>query len=97
MEHLNYHGIAKLGSWVEQGDILVGKVTPIKKKEESPYQKLLYTILDKKFIPVRDSSLRAPKGTKAKIIDIQYNGFSGSMASKVKNQFQNANEKDFRS
>ncbi len=96
VEHLNYHGIAKLGSWVEQGDILVGKVTPIKKKEESPYQKLLYTILDKKFIPVRDSSLRAPKGTKAKIIDIQYNGFSGSMASKVKNQFQNANEKDFK-
>ncbi len=94
VEHLNSHGIAKLGSWVEQGDILVGKVTPIKKKEESPYQKLLYTILDKKFIPVRDSSLRAPKGTKAKVIDIQYNGFSGSMSSKGKNQFKNANEKD---
>lgn len=76
LEHLNSDGIAKLGSWVEQGDILIGKVTPIKKKEESPYQKLLYTILDKKFIPVRDSSLRAPKGTKAKVIDLQYNGFS---------------------
>ncbi len=94
VEHLNSHGIAKLGSWVEQGDILVGKVTPIKKKEESPYQKLLYTILDKKFIPVRDSSLRAPKGTKAKVIDIQYNGSSGSMASKGTNLLKNLNEKN---
>jgi len=72
LEHLDFNGIAKLGSWVEQGDILVGKVTPIQKKEESPYQKLLYTILDKKFVPVRDSSLRAPKGTKAKVIDLQF-------------------------
>ena len=72
LEHLDFNGIARLGSWVEQGDILVGKVTPIKKKEESPYQKLLYTILEKKFVPVRDSSLRAPKGTKAKVIDLQF-------------------------
>jgi len=71
LKHLNVSGIAKLGSWVEEGDILVGKVTPINKKSQSNYQKLLYTILDKAVLPIRDSSLRAPKGIKAKVIGIQ--------------------------
>jgi DNA-directed RNA polymerase beta subunit len=72
IKHLDKIGIAKLGSWIEEGDILVGKITPIKKKEESPYKKLLYTILERQFIPFRDSSLRAPKGSKAKVIDIRF-------------------------
>ena len=71
LRHLNSLGIAKLGSWVEEGDILIGKVTPINKKNQSNYQKLLYLILDKTVSPVRDSSLRAPKGIKAKVIGIQ--------------------------
>ena len=71
LKHLNNFGIAKLGSWVEEGDILVGKVTPINKKIQSNYQKLLYTILDKTALPIRDSSLRAPKGIKAKVIGVQ--------------------------
>lgn len=71
LNHLNTFGIAKLGTWVEEGDILVGKVTPINKKNQSNYQKLLYTILDKTVLPIRDSSLRAPKGIKAKVIGVQ--------------------------
>jgi DNA-directed RNA polymerase subunit beta len=34
-QHLNPSGIAKLGSWIQEGDILVGKVTPINKKNQS--------------------------------------------------------------
>ena len=71
LENLDSSGVAKLGSWVQEGDILVGKITPIHKKGQSPYQKLLYTILEKQFLPIRDSSLRAPKGIKAKVIGIQ--------------------------
>jgi DNA-directed RNA polymerase subunit beta len=70
-QHLHRSGVAKLGSWIQEGDILVGKVTPINKKSQSNYQKLLYTILEKPVLPVRDSSLRAPKGIKAKIVGIQ--------------------------
>nr|YP_005089839.1 beta subunit of RNA polymerase fragment 2 [Dunaliella salina]ACS95102.1 beta subunit of RNA polymerase fragment 2 [Dunaliella salina] len=69
--HLDSFGIVKIGSIVEEGDILVGKITPINKKDFTPYQKLLYTILDKQIRPYRDSSLRAPKGIKAKVIDIK--------------------------
>jgi DNA-directed RNA polymerase subunit beta len=71
LKHLHSSGIAKLGSWVQEGDILVGKVTPINKKNQSNYQKLLYTILEKPVLPVRNSSLLAPKGIKAKVIGIQ--------------------------
>jgi DNA-directed RNA polymerase beta subunit len=72
IEQLDSCGIVKLGSWVEEGDILVGKITPINKKAISPYQKLLYTILEKQVRPFRDTSLRAPKGIKAKVINIKY-------------------------
>lgn len=72
VENLDSFGVVKIGSWVEEGDILVGKITPIPKNTISPYQKLLYTILEKKVRPFRDSSLRAPKGVKAKVIDIKY-------------------------
>nr|AYQ95069.1 RNA polymerase beta subunit protein b [Protosiphon botryoides] len=72
LAHLDSFGVVKLGSWVEEGDILVGKITPINKKKISPYQKLLYTILEKQVQPIKDSSLRAPKGIKAKVIDIKY-------------------------
>lgn len=71
LENLDSSGLIKIGSWVQEGDILVGKVTPVNKKAQSPYQKLLYTILEKQFLAIRDSSLRAPKGIKAKVIGMQ--------------------------
>jgi DNA-directed RNA polymerase beta subunit len=99
IKHLDKIGIAKLGTWVEEGDILVGKITPIKKKKESPYKKLLYTILEKQFIPFRDSSLRAPKGAKAKVIDIKFfrNGnFLRTKKKKEKNsKLPNKNKRNF--
>jgi DNA-directed RNA polymerase subunit beta len=69
--HLDKYGIAKIGSWLEEGDILVGKVTPINKKSQTPYQRLLFQLLDKTVNTVRDSSLRAPKGIKANVINVQ--------------------------
>ena len=69
LSQLDEDGIIKVGATVSEGQILVGKVTPIEKKYKSPYQKLLYTILEKELSSVRDSSLRAPKGLKAKVID----------------------------
>lgn len=69
LAQLDKDGIIKVGSVVSEGQILVGKVTPIEKKYKSPYQKLLYTILEKELSSVRDSSLRAPKGLKAKVIE----------------------------
>lgn len=74
--HLDERGIVKLGTFVHEGQILVGKVTPIQKKYRSGYEKLLYTILEKELIPMRDSSLRTPKGLKAKVVEIKILNFS---------------------
>eukprot|EP00882_Tetradesmus_deserticola_P009852 GHRQ01010410.1.p2 GENE.GHRQ01010410.1~~GHRQ01010410.1.p2 ORF type:complete len:281 (+),score=60.18 GHRQ01010410.1:3348-4190(+) len=74
--HLDERGIVQLGTFVHEGQILVGKVTPIQKKYRSGYEKLLYTILEKELIPMRDSSLRTPKGLKAKVVEIKILNFS---------------------
>lgn len=78
--HLDERGIVKLGTFVHEGQILVGKVTPIQKKYRSGYEKLLYTILEKELIPMRDSSLRTPKGLKAKVVEIKILNFSWNFA-----------------
>nr|QIA46879.1 beta subunit of RNA polymerase [Pandorina colemaniae] len=70
ISHLDKNGIAKIGSWVEEGDILVGKVTPFNLKTLTPQQKLLYKIFDKELSKTKDSSLRAPRGIKANVINI---------------------------
>ena len=86
LSNLDRRGIIKKGSWVEEGDILVGKITPIPKKSQPAYQKLLYNILEKKFFAVRDTSLRAPKGLKAKVIEIQVLYNSSLIQKKVSNK-----------
>jgi DNA-directed RNA polymerase subunit beta len=82
---LDEKGIAKLGSWVEEGDILVGKITPISKKSISNYQNLLNKILGKELKTLKDSSLRAPKGIKAKVIKIQVLNYNLEKPHLIKN------------
>ena len=82
-QYLDERGIVKLGTSVQEGDILVGKVTPIQKKFQSPYEKLLYTILEKELVPMRDSSLRTPKGLKAKVLEIKILSFSNEKPKKT--------------
>nr|AYQ95343.1 RNA polymerase beta subunit protein b [Uronema sp. CCAP 334/1] len=71
--HLDKNGIAQLGSWLKEGDILVGKITPLEsKKEVARYVQLYNEILGKTIdYSVRDTSLRMPRGLEAKVIKIQ--------------------------
>lgn len=71
IRNLEENGIAKHGTWVQEGDILVGKITPISKQFQSAYQKLLFTILEKQFPFAKDTSLRTPRGYKGKIFNSQ--------------------------
>jgi DNA-directed RNA polymerase subunit beta len=71
LKNLDALGIVKPGTWLQEGDILVGKVTPIRKKPLSPHERLLYDIVGKINPTVRDSSLRVPRGTQARVLDIQ--------------------------
>jgi DNA-directed RNA polymerase subunit beta len=91
LSHLDERGIVKRGTPVKEGDILVGKVTPVQKKFLSAYEKLLYTILEKELLPVRDTSLRTPKGLKAKVLEVKILNFSGESNKKALSPlFQNS-------
>nr|AIT94182.1 beta subunit of RNA polymerase [Marsupiomonas sp. NIES 1824] len=68
---LDERGIIKLGSWVKEGDVLVGKITPIEKKKLSPHERLLYDIVGKQVQDVKDTSLRVPKGLVARVVKIR--------------------------
>nr|YP_009774555.1 beta subunit of RNA polymerase [Aphanochaete elegans]QJA13746.1 beta subunit of RNA polymerase [Aphanochaete elegans] len=73
LEHLDDNGIALLGTWLKEGNILVGKITPTEpKKNVAPYIQLYNDIMGKKIdYSVRDSSLRMPRGLEAKLIKVK--------------------------
>jgi DNA-directed RNA polymerase subunit beta len=68
--HLDKNGIAKIGTPLKEGDILVGKVAPFDVKTITPQQKLLFKIFDIKVSTTKDKSFRAPKGINATVISI---------------------------
>ncbi len=68
LRNLDDQGIIVIGSEVEAGDILVGKVTPKSETELSPEERLLRAIFGEKAGDVRDASLKAPPGMKGIVI-----------------------------
>ncbi len=71
LRHLDENGIIRIGAWVEQGDILVGKVTPKGESDQPPEEKLLRAIFGEKARDVRDNSLRVPNGEKGRVVDVR--------------------------
>lgn len=69
LKNLDENGVVRIGTEVEAGDILVGKVTPKGETELSPEERLLRAIFGEKAGDVRDSSLKAPPGLKGVVID----------------------------
>ncbi len=68
---LDQNGIVGVGSWVEAGDILVGKVTPKGESDQLPEGKLLRAIFGEKARNVRDTSLRLPNAAKGRVVNIK--------------------------
>ena len=68
--HLNKGGIVKIGSYVKEHDILVGKLTPCE-EDPSPEAKLLRALYGQKNPNYRDTSLRVPHGTEGRVIDVR--------------------------
>jgi DNA-directed RNA polymerase subunit beta len=68
--HLDKNGIVRLGSYVKEHDILVGKLTPCE-EDPSPEAKLLRALYGQKEENYRDTSLRVPHGTEGRIIDVR--------------------------
>nr|WDA99987.1 RNA polymerase beta subunit [Cyanidium sp. THAL103] len=71
LKHLDEKGVVTIGSFVEAGNILVGKVTPKGETDQPPEGKLLRAIFGEKARDVKDTSLRLPNGTKGRVVDIR--------------------------
>jgi DNA-directed RNA polymerase subunit beta len=71
LSNLTMEGIIRVGSQVNSGDILVGKVAPKGETELSPEERLLRAIFGEKSKEVRDTSLRIPHGEEGVVIDVQ--------------------------
>jgi len=71
IRNLDENGIINIGSWVESGDILVGKLTPKEESDYSPESKLLRAIFGEKSRDVRNTSLKTNHGTSGRVIDIK--------------------------
>jgi DNA-directed RNA polymerase subunit beta len=71
LSNLDEGGLIRIGSTVLAGDILAGKVTPKGETELTAEDRLLRAIFGEKAHDVKDSSLRIPRGSGGKVINVQ--------------------------
>ncbi|HRD81897.1 MAG TPA: DNA-directed RNA polymerase subunit beta [Saprospiraceae bacterium] len=85
---LDENGIVRIGAWVKEGDILIGKITPKGESDPTPEEKLLRAIFGDKAGDVKDASLKTPPSISGVVIDKQL------FARAKKDNKQKAQEKD---
>ncbi len=68
---LDENGIIRIGAWVKEGDILIGKITPKGETDPTPEEKLLRAIFGDKAGDVKDASLKVPPSISGIVIDKQ--------------------------
>ncbi|MCE2788955.1 MAG: DNA-directed RNA polymerase subunit beta, partial [Saprospiraceae bacterium] len=85
---LDENGIIRIGAWVKEGDILIGKITPKGESDPTPEEKLLRAIFGDKAGDVKDASLKASPSTQGVVIDKQL------FARAKKDKFQKVQEKE---
>ena len=66
---LDENGIVRIGAKVQEGDILIGKVSPKGETDPTPEEKLLKAIFGEKAGEVKDSSRRADPGVQGVVIN----------------------------
>src|SRR5690625_1529030 len=71
LKNLDEDGIIRVGAEVENGDSLVGKVTPKRMTELTAEERLLHAIFGEKVREVRDTSLRVPHGAGGIVLDVK--------------------------
>ena len=71
LRNLDEGGIVQIGTFVQSGDILVGKVSPKSKTELTPEEKLLHAIFGRAGEDVKNDSLEVPSGVDGIVIDTQ--------------------------
>ena len=68
-KELDENGLIRIGADVNEGDILIGKITPKGESDPTPEEKLLRAIFGDKAGDVKDASLKAPPSMKGVVIE----------------------------
>ena len=87
LNNLDDHGIVRIGTFVNPGDILVGKVSPKSKSELTPEEKLLHAIFGRAGEDVKNDSLEVPSGVEGIVIDTQRFSRRASMTDEERKAF----------
>ncbi len=87
LANLDEYGIVRIGTFVQPGDILVGKVSPKSKSELTPEEKLLHAIFGRAGEDVKNDSLDVPSGVEGIVIDTQRFSRRASMSDDEKKAF----------
>jgi len=66
---LDDNGLIRIGAEVNEGDILIGKITPKGETDPTPEEKLLRAIFGDKAGDVKDASLKAPPSMKGVVVN----------------------------
>ncbi|HRZ42738.1 MAG TPA: DNA-directed RNA polymerase subunit beta [Bacteroidales bacterium] len=66
---LDENGLIRIGAEVNEGDILIGKITPKGETDPTPEEKLLRAIFGDKAGDVKDASLKAPPSMDGVVVD----------------------------
>ncbi len=69
IKDLDDKGMVRIGAKVNEGDILIGKITPKGESDPTPEEKLLRAIFGDKAGDVKDASLKAPPALNGVVID----------------------------
>lgn len=69
IKDLDDNGIIRIGAEVNEGDIIIGKITPKGETDPTPEEKLLRAIFGDKAGDVKDASLKVPPSVKGVVID----------------------------
>jgi DNA-directed RNA polymerase subunit beta len=85
--NLDEKGIVRVGTFVQPGDILVGKVSPKSKSELTPEEKLLHAIFGRAGEDVKNDSLEVPSGVEGVVIDTQHFSRRASMTDDERKKF----------
>jgi DNA-directed RNA polymerase subunit beta len=67
--HLDTFGVVEVGTWVEPGDILVGKISPQQESENTPEGRLLRAIFGGAARDVKDIPLVVPSGVTGRVLE----------------------------
>jgi DNA-directed RNA polymerase subunit beta len=87
LSNLDEFGIVRIGTFVQPGDILVGKVSPKSKSELTPEEKLLHAIFGRAGEDVKNDSLEVPSGVEGIVIDTQRFSRRAGMSEEEKKAF----------